>query len=525
MTDQPGEHVIAGRYRLIAQEGEGGMATVWRAMDEQLEREVAVKILRPQFGADPGFATRFRNEARAAGALSHPNVVQVYDFGTDAESGDQYIVMQLVEGQDLATVLKERGPLEIDEAVAIGAAVADALDAAHRHGLIHRDIKPGNILLTSSGRALVTDFGISRAIADAAMTVTGTTIGSVHYFSPEQAAGEEVGPPSDIYALGIVIYQMLSGRRPFEGDSAAGVALKRLNEPPPPLSTGIHPIPAALEAVVMKALARDPAKRYPDAAAFAQALRTWQSGEETATMVAPAAVAAVAVTPPPLTPEPVPETAPAPPYIPPGPPPKKQQPWWIWVLAFLAVILLGAMGFLGAELLGGREEPSPSAQTFALPNWEGDPITQVRQEAIDRGLVLDEQPDFSEDVPEDSVIRTEPEAGAQVSEGDTITVFVSSGQETVEVPILVGQTRNEANITLTQADLRLGAVDDEFSDRPEGTVIRSSPAAGIEVDVGSQVDIVLSRGPEPTPTPPPTPPPTPTPPPPPTPTPAPTPTP
>ena len=195
MTEQPGVRVIAGRYRLIAQEGEGGMATVWRAMDEQLEREVAVKILRPQFGADPGFATRFRNEARAAGALSHPNVVQVYDFGTDAESGDQYIVMQLVEGQDLATVLKERGPLEIDEAVAIGAAVADALDAAHRHGLIHRDIKPGNILLTASGRALVADFGISRAIADAAMTVTGTTIGSVHYFSPEQASGEEVGPP------------------------------------------------------------------------------------------------------------------------------------------------------------------------------------------------------------------------------------------------------------------------------------------------------------------------------------------
>ena len=147
MTEQPGGRVIAGRYRLIAPEGEGGMATVWRAMDEQLEREVAVKILRPQFGADPGFATRFRNEARAAGALSHPNVVQVYDFGTDAESGDQYIVMQLVEGQDLATVLKERGPLEVDEAVAIGAAVADALDAAHRHGLIHRDIKPGNILL------------------------------------------------------------------------------------------------------------------------------------------------------------------------------------------------------------------------------------------------------------------------------------------------------------------------------------------------------------------------------------------
>ena len=181
------------------------------------------------------------------------------------------------------------------------------------------------------------------------------------------------------------------------------------------------------------------------------------------------------------------------------------------MLAFLAVILLGAMGFLGAELLGGRDEPSPSADTLALPNWEGDPITQVRQDAIDLGLVLDEQPDFSEDVPEDSVIRTEPEAGTQVSEGDTITVFVSTGQETVEVPTLIGQTRSEANITLTQADLRLGAVDEEFSDRPEGTVIRSNPAAGTTVDTGDQVDIVLSRGPEPTPTPAPTPPPTPTP--------------
>jgi len=223
------------------------MATLWRAMDEQLEREVAVKILRPQFGADPGFAARFRNEARTAGSLSHPNIVQIYDFGTDAEAGEQYIVMQLVDGQDLASLLRERGALPVDEAVAIGAATADALDAAHRHGLIHRDVKPANILITKGGRTLVTDFGISRAISDASMTVTGTTIGSVHYFSPEQAAGEELGPPSDIYALGIVMYEMLSGRRPFDGDSAAGVALKRLNEPPPPLSTGIRPIPPALE--------------------------------------------------------------------------------------------------------------------------------------------------------------------------------------------------------------------------------------------------------------------------------------
>ena len=306
MTSESAGRVIAGRYQLIRPEGEGGMATVWRAMDEQLEREVAVKILRPQFGADPGFAARFRNEARAAGALSHPNVVQVYDFGTDADTGEQYIVMQLVDGKDLATVLRERGALEVDQAVAIGASVADALEAAHQRGLIHRDVKPGNILLTPDGRTLVTDFGISRAIADASMTVTGMTIGSVHYFSPEQAAGEEVGPPSDIYALGIVVYEMLTGRRPFEGESAAGVALKRLNEPPPPMSTAIRPIPPPLEAVVMRALARDPAARFPDAATFGVALRDWRRGEDTAAVAAP--VAAAAVVPPPLPPE-----APAPP--------------------------------------------------------------------------------------------------------------------------------------------------------------------------------------------------------------------
>jgi serine/threonine-protein kinase len=505
--------VLAGRYRLIAPQGEGGMATVWRAMDEQIGREVAVKILRPQFVADPGFAARFRNEARAAGTLSHPNVVQVYDFGTDAEAGDQYIVMQLVDGEDLASVLRERGPLPVDEAVEVGASVADALGAAHQSGLVHRDVKPGNILLTPGGRTLVTDFGISRAVAEASMTVTGTTIGSVHYFSPEQAAGEEVGPASDIYALGIVVYEMLSGRRPFEGDSAAGVALKRLNEAPPPLSTPEHPVPPPLEAVVMKALARDPAQRYPDADAFSRALRGWRSEADTAAMVAPAAVAP-AVVPPPLAPEPVP---PPPAAVPTGPPPKKRQPWWIWVLAILAVILLGAMGFLAAQLLGDGDadaSPSPSAETFELPDWEGDPITEVRVDAESRGLILIEEDEFSEDIPEGSVVRTEPEAGTEVREGDEITVFVSSGEETVPVPSLIGQTRNEANITLTQAGLRLGNVEEEFSDRPVGTVIRSNPTAGTEVPLDEQVDLVLSRGPEPTPTPAPTPPPTPTPPPP-----------
>ena len=266
--------LISGRYRLIAPLGEGGMATIWRALDEQLDREVAVKLLREQYGNDPGFAARFKQEARAAGSLQHPNIVPVYDYGTDTD-GAQYIVMQLVEGEDLAALLRERTRLETDDAVRVAIGVASALEAAHRRGLVHRDVKPGNILITDDGEVKVTDFGIARAVAEASMTVTGTTLGSVHYFSPEQARGDEVTGASDVYSLGIVLYEMLTGRRPFEADSAAGVALKRLNEDPPPPESFV-PVPSGLSAIVMRALQREPADRFPDAGSFAEALRTWQ---------------------------------------------------------------------------------------------------------------------------------------------------------------------------------------------------------------------------------------------------------
>ena len=175
------------------------MSTLWRAIDEQLDREVAVKVLRPQFGADAGFAARFKQEARAAGGLSHPNIVNVYDYGTDGADGEQYIVMELVEGRDLATILQERGSLSIDDSVRVAIGVASALEVAHRKGIVHRDVKPGNILITDAGDVKVTDFGIARALSETSMTVTGTTLGSVHYFSPEQARGDEVTGASDVY--------------------------------------------------------------------------------------------------------------------------------------------------------------------------------------------------------------------------------------------------------------------------------------------------------------------------------------
>ncbi|HEY5628292.1 MAG TPA: protein kinase, partial [Candidatus Limnocylindrales bacterium] len=196
--------ILGGRYRLLELLGQGGMATIYRARDSQLERDVAVKLLRPEFGQDPDFLARFRDEARAAASLSHPNIVGVHDFGEDA-AGEQFIVMELVDGQDLASILRESGPLAPRQAARVAADVAKALHAAHTRGIVHRDVKPSNILISRDGRVKVADFGIARALDDAQVTLPGVTMGSVHYFAPEQARGEPATAASDVYALGIVL--------------------------------------------------------------------------------------------------------------------------------------------------------------------------------------------------------------------------------------------------------------------------------------------------------------------------------
>jgi hypothetical protein len=514
--------LISGRYRLIAPLGEGGMATIWRAVDEQLDREVAVKLLREQYGNDAGFAARFKQEARAAGSLQHPNIVSVYDYGTDAD-GAQFIVMQLVEGDDLAAFLRERTRLETDDAVRIAIGVASALEAAHRRGLVHRDVKPGNILITDDGDVKVTDFGIARAVAEASMTVTGTTLGSVHYFSPEQARGDEVTGASDVYSLGIVLFEMLTGRRPFEADSAAGVALKRLNEDPPRPESFV-PVPSGLSAIVMRALQREPADRFPDAGSFAEALRTWQNdpaaGAALAAGAAAAGAAALAAAPPAgdptvYVPPPVAmpsDRTPPPPSATARPKQDEGQPWWIWALLVLGILLLGLIGYLGVQVLGGlgpETSPTPTPEQITLPDYEGQPIAAVRADLDRLGLERTEEREASDELARNLVIRTDPDAGSTVSEGDTITIFISEGVDTVAVPNLIGQTRAEATSTLDRNDLQLGAVSEEPSAQAAGTVIRSDPPAGTDVETGSQVNLVLSTGPTPSPTPQPTPEPTP----------------
>ncbi len=271
--------VLGGRYRLVELLGQGGMATIYRARDNQLERDVAIKVLRPEYGADPDFIDRFRHEAQSAASLNHPSVVAVYDYGTDPVG--PFIVMELVEGEDLSAIIRRSGALPPRAAARLVAQAARAIAAAHDRGFVHRDVKPGNVLVTREGRVKVADFGIARALSESALTLPGTTLGSVHYFSPEQARGELATPASDIYSLGIVLFELLTGRRPWTGDTAAAIATARLTGAVPSPSAVRGGISPTLEAITHKALATNASGRYASAADMAEALEAYL-GEERA---------------------------------------------------------------------------------------------------------------------------------------------------------------------------------------------------------------------------------------------------
>jgi serine/threonine-protein kinase len=272
------ERVLAGRYRLIDVIGQGGMAVVHLAHDQLLDRDVAVKVLRPGFAGDPEFVERFRREARHAASLHHPNITTIYDTGVDPETGSDYIVMQLIGGPDLQDILDRSGPLTIGFAVRVGIETARALDYAHQRGIVHRDIKPANILIDTDGEVRVADFGIARAATDTGAT-TGGMIGSAQYASPEQVLGEPVGPPSDLYSLGVVLYEALTGVRPFDGPSPAAVALERLRVKPRPIRSIDPTLPRSLERIVMRLLDLKPALRPASAADVASELEAFRVRE------------------------------------------------------------------------------------------------------------------------------------------------------------------------------------------------------------------------------------------------------
>jgi len=459
--------VVDGRYRIMGRLGSGGMADVYCAEDLQLGRNVALKLLYRRFAEDQQFVERFRREASAAAGLQHPHVVSVYDRGE--WDGTYYIAMEYLEGEPLKTLIQRQAPLDPLLAIDLTTQILRAVRFAHRRGVIHRDIKPHNVIVDGEGRAKVTDFGIALAGASD-MTETGSIMGTAQYLSPEQAQGHAVSGQSDLYSIGIVLYEMLTGRVPFEGDTAVAIALKQVAELPLPPRQLVPSIPPALEDVVMRALAKDPSHRFPDADAFIAALEGAR-GATDGTTIAPGAATSAFV--------PVPQEHVL------AADPERRRSRWPWVLAGIVLAALAVAVIL--FLTDAEERPVPrvvgansavAARVLRDAGFSAD-VTRVRS-----------------DRPEDRVIGQDPEAGTELEEGATVALTVSAGPGTEAVPDVEGQRVAEARSALEQAGFETRTRREFSDDVASGRVISTTPPGGTQAERGTRVTLVVSRGPE-----------------------------
>jgi eukaryotic-like serine/threonine-protein kinase len=478
--------VLANRYLIERPLARGGMADVFLARDTQLDRQVAIKVLFPEFARDPSFVERFRREAQNAAMLNHANIVSVYDYGQ--QEGTYFIVMEYVEGQSLREILRSQGRLAPMEAARIAAEIAAALDFAHRHGVVHRDIKPGNVLLTPQGQVRVADFGIAANPTDAesGLTATGAVVGTATYFSPEQAQGYQVDGRTDVYALGVVLYEMLTGRPPFTAESPVAVAMKHVREEPVPPTRLVPDIPPDLERIVLTALAKDVTVRYQSAADLRADLMRFGRGRPlVGAAAAPAMVA-------PVEPE-LPTVAAA--------APAAQGDIWDdrqhrraapmiatgLGLALLIGVIVYALFFLGKGNSGGG-----SADKVEVPNVVGQTYAQASQAIQNAGFNADRQDELN-DAPVDQVISQRPDGGLLLAKGRTVVLVVSAKQ--VPIPNVVGQTYDDANNALTKLGLLVQRNDQPTADQPANTVTASSPAAGTKVDKGTTVTLTVAQQP------------------------------
>jgi beta-lactam-binding protein with PASTA domain/tRNA A-37 threonylcarbamoyl transferase component Bud32 len=463
------ETVVDGRYRVLHRLGSGGMAEVYCAQDLQLGRKVALKILYRRFAEDSEFVERFRREASSAAGLQHQHVVAVYDRGE--YDGTYYIAMEYLEGRSLKTVIQQEAPLDPDRAIDLTIQILRAARFAHRRGIIHRDLKPHNVIVDADGRAKVTDFGIARAGASD-MTQTGSIMGTAQYLSPEQAQGHAVSAASDIYSIGIILYELLTGRVPFEGESAVTVALKQVNERATPPSAYNPAVTPELEEAVMRALEKDPARRYPDADAFIAALQAARDGTATA-VLAP-------VPPPPLEP---PSEAYAYPEEPLAPrEPREGGRWWLWLLA----VLVAGLGLAAVLLL-------PGTQKVSVPTVVGADQANAEAKLRQDGFRVNTVPKTAEQ-PAGQVIGQDPTGGTKVKKGSTVTLTVSAGPQQVAVPQVVGLTVSSARGRLQKAGLEASEREENSDSVAAGRVISVSPPEGQKVDKGSSVTLVVSSG-------------------------------
>jgi len=486
--------LFAGRYRVTRKLGGGGMADVYLAEDQELGRRVAVKILHARYANDDQFVERFRREATHAAGLSHPNIVSIFDRGE--ADGSYFIVMECVEGRTLKELIRSRGPCPIPVAIAYTRQILAALRYAHRHGVIHRDIKPHNVIVDSEGVVKVTDFGIARAGASQ-MTEEGSIIGTAQYLSPEQARGAPVDQTSDLYSTGIVLYELLTADVPFTGETPVEIAMKHLSEIPDPPSELRPEVPPDLDLVVLRALAKEPADRYQSAVAMDADLETVARGgrvpaetADAATVVlsgARAVDAATAVTQ--VTRRRTGRDA-YPPEFEPRPP---RRSFWPWLIGLGALLAAAVAGFL---LWGPIQDQLDGSDTVAVPYVVGLGQAQAVDQITERGLVPRVRRAPNSDVEEGLVFAQEPTEGTQVDNETVVFVDVSSGKPRVTIPSVVGQTVEDAVAELTRAGLD-ARVEEVNSERDEGTVTGQAPAAGTVVVEGTAVRINVSKGPRP----------------------------
>jgi eukaryotic-like serine/threonine-protein kinase len=486
-----------GRYQVVRKLGAGGMANVYLAEDQELGRRVAIKILNDRHAGDEQFVERFRREAKNAAALSHPNIVSIYDRG-EAE-GTYYIAMEYLDGRSLKELIVQRGPAPITVSVEYARQILSALRFAHRHGIVHRDIKPHNVLVDADGRVKVTDFGIARAGASQ-MTEAGSIVGTAQYLSPEQARGTDVDQRSDLYSLGIVLYELLTGALPFNGDTPVEIAMKHLSTIPEAPSAKRPDVPRDLDLIVTRALAKDPDDRYQSAEEMDADLERFLRGaavspvtEESATQImrAPAgplaATAATMIAPPRRSP-------------PPPPPvyydleePIRRRPVWPWVAALLFVLGAGIGGwFLYTQISNKLNSTKP----IAVGLYENQQEQLARSNIRADGFVPVVNHHASRTTAKGLVYNQDPIAGSRIAKGSKVRVWVSTGLPKATVPNVVGQQSTAAASALTQLHLKPN-VHEVNSSRPTGEVTAQDPPAGTKIPVGQSVRINVSKGPQP----------------------------
>ena len=476
--------VLSGRYELLEKIGDGGMAVVYKGRDKLLNRFIAVKILRPEFTKDATFVENFKRESQAAAGLSHPNIVGVYDVGR--EGNINYIVMELIDGQTLNKIIEEEAPMDYRKVIDISKQVAAALRVAHKNKIIHRDVKPHNIMITTDGVVKLADFGIARAVNDTTLSTGSKIVGSVHYFSPEQARGNYVDERSDIYSLGIVMYEMLTGKVPFDGENPVTVALKHINEeivPPRELEPGIPP---ALERCVMKATNKYQTKRYSSADELIQELDnisfvtniTSDSIFESSDIVEKrnkrrdefkkAVDDEVRAREEMLKPA------------------RKRKR----ILAFLvALLLLAAGGAFGAWKMGVFSPTKPA------PDLLDRTLEEAMEVAAEEGFKLKQGKDvYSSEYAEGRVCVQDPEPGKEMPKEGTITINISKGPKDGLVPKVVGMQRDQVEAFLKEQGYELGTVKTKTSPEEEGLVLEQTPEAGSSAEKETKIDIVVSDG-------------------------------